>query len=116
MNTSFNNTYNDILIGFLVEDNIPNTTKECNNTALLNKVYQIIHEYCIIQYSEKYNDDNAYNKCVICNTHFNNKIYVYYDGFDRYIFPGYYWHTIKEHHIPLDDKVLTLIKNIFDSK
>lgn len=104
-----NTEYNNIYIGFIDKNNIPEGRRKNDDDYFnLNRIYNFIHECCIIQYSEKYSEDSNHN-CVICNTAFKNKIYIYYDKLDRYIFPEYYWHMLKQHNMPFDDRILKLI-------
>jgi len=103
--------YKNIYIGFIDDSStIVKRDKKCTDNVLLSHIYTFIHDYCIIQYDIIKKDHN----CRLCNITYTNKKHVFYDGYTRYIFPDYLYHYIKNHDIEIDDRLICLLKTIFN--
>jgi len=108
------NSYNDIQIGFINEDNFTRIKeRKTNDNIILYKLHKLFHDHCLVQYH--YNTSFDYHivkepvPCRFCQEIFPNNTLIHYHGHTRFIFPNYLYHYIKHHNIEIDPQLLELV-------
>jgi hypothetical protein len=70
---------------------------------VLNKLYNFIQNYCLININK-----DAYI-CNKCNKNIGYKDYLYYNNDKKYIISEKYYHYIREHNYPINELLQKLI-------
>ena len=105
------NTYSDIYVGFIKEENIKSLKqRKIYDSLNIIKLGTFFKEHCLVQY----NLENKGVLCSFCQEVLPDNLLIYYDEQKRYIFPEYLYHYIRYHNIEIDQKLIELSNFISD--